>query len=466
MIQKLVDARAYISVHFPYLSHAIFSMVPVETTQVSTLAVDRYWRLYYNPDYCRALTPKQLASVLFHEVNHLIRNHSDRFDQLNETMRANIATDLEINDDIRSIKELELPDGAIFPSTFNLPNKLSAEEYFDRLENQVQSLQTSSGDRQESEDGAGESGSSGNNASDRAAHDGTSGTSRETGDSDSSQGGGSLNDSSPRESDSSSGSDPLPGASGPTYSTSPAAGNCGSCAHGKPMPWELDAPNENQPGVTPEQAEVIKQVTAVKIAEHMKNRGNVPAWLSRWAESRLTSKIDWKRELRKLIRSAIGWSTGAVDYTYDRPNRRQSTLPNVVLPRLRAPVPNIAVVVDTSGSMSDNEISEALTEIAAILKVQKRVTVLSVDAQVHAVRKVFRSDHVQLIGGGGTDMERGIMATADLKPAPDVVVVITDGYTPWPMQKPKSIGKVVAVITSRGRAEGIPDWIKTLKIEG
>jgi predicted metal-dependent peptidase len=48
------------------------------------------------------------------------------------------------------------------------------------------------------------------------------------------------------------------------------------------------------------------------------------------------------------------------------------------------------------------------------------------------------------MGGGGTDMRVGFAAVEALRPKSDMVVMITDCYTPWPEVRPK-IGKIVIV---------------------
>ena len=69
------------------------------------------------------------------------------------------------------------------------------------------------------------------------------------------------------------------------------------------------------------------------------------------------------------------------------------------------------------------------------------VTVLSCDAAVHTVARVRRARDVRLGGGGGTDMRVGLAAAAELRPRPDLVVVLTDGYTPWPERPPDRRGR-------------------------
>jgi predicted metal-dependent peptidase len=125
----------------------------------------------------------------------------------------------------------------------------------------------------------------------------------------------------------------------------------------------------------------------------------------------------------------------------------------------------VAVVVDTSGSMSEALLTAALTEVGGVLRAVgiggNRVTVLSCDADVHAVRAVADVGEVELIGGGGTDMRVGIEEA--LRGRPQIVIVLTDGYTPWPGQ-PLETTKVIAGLLG-SRAPRPPAWIDTLVID-
>jgi len=86
------------------------------------------------------------------------------------------------------------------------------------------------------------------------------------------------------------------------------------------------------------------------------------------------------------------------------------------MPSRRRPIPDVAVVCDTSGSMHAELLARALGEVEAILGKaglrQTQVRVLAVDTNVHAVRRVSRGAQVELEGGGGTDMGSGIAAAA------------------------------------------------------
>jgi predicted metal-dependent peptidase len=241
--------------------------------------------------------------------------------------------------------------------------------------------------------------------------------------------------------------------------------DCGSGADGLPRP------GETADGVAPGQAEMLRWSTAAEIQRsHGRHPGSVAGGWLRWAEAVLPSRTDWRRALAAEIRSGVAPAAGNVDYTYRRPSRRSGAASGVVLPSLRRPVPDVAIVCDTSGSMHDQLLARALTEIEGILRRvglrQAQVRVLAVDTAVHAVRRVSSAAGVRLAGGGGTDMGRGISTAADLRPRPSIIVVLTDGYTPWPSQGPPGIRVVVGLLLEgHGRPPAPPAWARTVEID-
>jgi predicted metal-dependent peptidase len=68
---------------------------------------------------------------------------------------------------------------------------------------------------------------------------------------------------------------------------------------------------------------------------------------------------------------------------------------------------------------------------------------------------------VNLGGGGGTDMGVGIEAAVLLRPRPGVIIVLTDGYTPWPAVPPAGI-EVIVVLTRPDAASYAPAWARVL----
>lgn len=248
----------------------------------------------------------------------------------------------------------------------------------------------------------------------------------------------------------------------PDIPPTPYGWECGSGAHGIPRPWDADG----DVGVGPVEAEAIRRGTAEAVRAHHRSRGSVPAGWRRWATTVLEPTIDWRRALAGAVREAAAWASGAVDYTYRRPSRRTAAMRAVVLPRLRQPVPRVAVVVDTSGSMTEDDLRDALGEITGVLRAVgiggNRVTVAACDADVHATRRVSTVDQVELVGGGGTDLRVGIEAVVRGPQRPQVVVVLTDGFTPWPSAPLVATRIIAALVGSDPPAP--PGWIEAIRV--
>ncbi|MFI9155033.1 VWA-like domain-containing protein [Streptomyces sp. NPDC053367] len=242
--------------------------------------------------------------------------------------------------------------------------------------------------------------------------------------------------------------------------------DCGSGAHGVPAPWDLAESGTGVAGLGPVEAEALRRQTAQAVRAHQRSRGSVPTGWRRWAEEVLEPTVDWRKALTGAVREAAAWAGGAVDYTYRRPSRRTPALGGrVVLPSLRRPLPRVAIVVDTSGSMGEDDLAAALAEVSGVLREVgvggNRVAVLACDADVHAVSRVTSVDQVELAGGGGTDMAVGIERALAAPEPPQIVVVLTDGYTPWPPE-PVSCRLVVALIGED--APQPPAWAETVRI--
>ena len=196
------------------------------------------------------------------------------------------------------------------------------------------------------------------------------------------------------------------------------------------------------------------------------SRGTLPEGWQRWADATLAGpQVPWRRVLASAVRRAIANVAGCSDYTYRRPGRRR--IPHIVTPAMQRPLIAVAVVVDTSGSMGQPELDAALAEITGVIRAAgigpRGLQVLACDAAVGATTRVRRVNDVRLVGGGGTDLRVGIAAAESAHPRPDVVVVLTDGYTPWP-EKPTRARLVVAIIGGQVAAQHVPDWATSVVV--
>jgi predicted metal-dependent peptidase len=237
--------------------------------------------------------------------------------------------------------------------------------------------------------------------------------------------------------------------------------DCGGGADGRPRRWD----SGGGPRLAPWQARLLARRVAQDCLRHGREAGDVPAGLLRWADELLEPAVDWRKALAAELRRAVADTSGAVDYSYRRPSRRASVAGAVILPALRRPVPDIAVVCDTSGSMSEDLLAVALAEVEGLLRAvgaARQLRVLACDTAVGPVRRVSSARQVELIGGGGTDMGAGIEAASRLRPRPAIAVVLTDGYTPWPDEPPRGMRVVVGLIGDE--APEAPDWARAVRV--
>jgi predicted metal-dependent peptidase len=239
--------------------------------------------------------------------------------------------------------------------------------------------------------------------------------------------------------------------------------DCGSGADGIGRPGQG---RRGDGGLPRWQADLLRRQVAQDVIAHGKQPGTVPAGLLRWAEEVLSPKVNWRAVLAAELRRAVAEVSGAVDYSYRRPSRRSAVAGPVVLPALRRPVPEVAVVCDTSGSMTEDLLAMVLAEVEGLLRalgLARQVRVLACDTAAAPARRVSSARQVELIGGGGTDMGAGIGAAAALRPRPAVTVVLTDGYTPWPAAAPKGMRVVVGLLGEH--APDAPSWTRAVRVE-
>ena len=373
-----------------YFAPALFSLVPVETDLIGSMAVDAQWRLYYNRTWLLQHTVEQNASLLIHEVSHLLRDHEARGKAagIRDPRRWNTAGDCEINDDLQA-EGLPLPGDPPLPDKYGLPSGDNAERYYNQLP-----------------------------------------------------------------------SPPMPNRQAPVAAED-ASSDCGSGAHGQPRSWELPADDGAQggvPGVDRIKAELVRREVARLIDQKSPYDGDVPAAWRRWARATLAPKVDYMATIRHAVRRALRESTiGRYDRTYKRPQRRQACYGEFIMPSFYQPRPTPGFLIDTSNSMGDNQLARAVSELGGLtrqLGYGADVVVACCDAAVHDVKKAFTGTHIELYGGGGTDLGVGLRAFIERKLAPiDLLVIVSDCRTPWPKEVPP-----FPVITIRVGDGEAPPW--------
>lgn len=199
-----------------------------------------------------------------------------------------------------------------------------------------------------------------------------------------------------------------------------------------------------------------------------KERGRLPAHISDLIEDILTPpKAPYYQIIRKLVR---GSRFSKFTRSPTRINRKRTYTFHLnsvnSLPQI-SPFPgkqrdftfNIVVLIDTSGSMSNDDIREGLSGIKNIIEKDKHchTTVLEVDSGIekeYVCRRIYDIQY-NIKGRGGTTLTPGLIRARELQC--DVCLAFTDGYTENINEIPrkKLPKKLIWVITRNGTSETV-----------
>lgn len=169
-------------------------------------------------------------------------------------------------------------------------------------------------------------------------------------------------------------------------------------------------------------------IHAVQQAE---KAGKLEGLASRMAGEILHSKLPWRmmlaRHLSRLARD---------DYSYARPSRREG---EALLPSLRSHDADLAVAIDVSGSVSEMELNEFISEIEGMKgQLRAAVTLIACDENISEIRQYEPWEELVLPesfrGGGGTDF-RPVFEWLEENPR-GMLVYFTDALGIFPESEP------------------------------
>jgi len=183
---------------------------------------------------------------------------------------------------------------------------------------------------------------------------------------------------------------------------------------------------------------VEEAAEAIRVRDPSNSRGLLPMFAERLLEDLHRAQTDWRTVLSEFVQEEIH------DYSFSPPDRRFDDSP-FYLPdynEKRDVVLDILFMVDTSGSMSDELVAAAYSEIKGAIDqfggaLQGWLGFFDA-AIIEPVRfedeETFR--HIRAAGGGGTDFQIIFeYVAAHMQDAlPACIVILTDGYAPFPKE--------------------------------
>ena len=385
---KLAAARTRLILDQPFLGALVLRLplVAADPKWCRTTATDAR-KFYYNSDYVEALSPDETQFVLAHEALHCALSHfARRHHRLKH--RWDIACDYAINPLL--IQEgLTPPPGTLAEEHFT---GMTAEEIYPCLDDnsdEQDTLDQHIYDRQQADTGTREQ-----------QH-------RGQGDKDSH----------------SRGDEHEP------------AGGSSQRSDANPEPRGASQP----PPLTSQEQQVLTvqwQQRLAGAAQQAMQAGKLGDTMARMVDFLLQPQLPWRMLLARYMTA-----TARDDYSYTRPSNRRGD--PAIFPSLRSAQINLAVALDVSGSVSEKEMSEFLSEIDAIRgQMRARITLLACDATLSRESpwlfepwedlELPREFH----GGGGTSFVPVFKWVAAQDTSPDLLVYFTDAQGVFPPAPP------------------------------
>ena len=189
----------------------------------------------------------------------------------------------------------------------------------------------------------------------------------------------------------------------------------------------------------------------------VKKRGNVPGEIEGLivVEEFTAPKFDWKGYLRRFT----GVSTKVFTKKIRRKeNRRYEDNPGLKI-KMRQ---HMLLAIDTSGSVSNDELTEFMNEIHHIHKAGVDITVIQCDTSIRSIEPYKGKNEIKVFGRGGTEFDPVLdYYNANIKKYTSLVY-FTDGEC-YTSVKPRS--KVLWVLSERSSMnEDLPGQVIKLEL--
>lgn len=326
------------------------------------------YELFINPLLFGLYSTEHQIAILKHEMLHIINLHVVR-QRDRQNKKWNHSTDISINQLIKNIP----PDG-LQPETYKLEKGLNAELYYEQIPYEDEDCEECSGG------------------------DGEEGSVVEVG-----EGGG-------------EGEQIIDNEQKLKSMIHSALKQISEGMVGDHSKWHDSEGNED----------AAKEITR-QMAETAtnKSRGMSPSEAEdALALLRMKAQIDWKKELRRIVGNRKAFSRLTIKKQDRRfPHRRD------LRGKTKDHIADILVIIDVSGSMSNEAILYGLNEIRSIAeKGAAGVRIIQVDAEPKLVEDFDPKQDFKRRGYGGTYLYPAVEMAMEQKLRFDCVVMITDGY--------------------------------------
>ena len=382
---KLTAARTWLIIDKPFLGALVLRLplVAADPKWCKTTATNAR-ALYYNKAYIEALNLEETKFILAHEALHCALSHFNRRDR-RDKRRWDVACDFAINP-LLVDDGLTPPPGALLTDRYR---GMTAEEIYLYIKDNTdeEPLDQHIYDDDDKESGRGKGNGRG------------------------SSGGGQPEQDGDKQSE-----------------DHPQATSDDQSGSGAPKPPPLSTAER-------EALAIQWQQRLAGAAQQAMRAGKLSGSIARLVDHLLQPQLPWRMLLARYMTS-----TARTDYSFTRPSRREGP---AILPSLRTAHIDLVIVLDTSGSVTDDEMHEFLSEIDAIKgQLNARITLHACDAQLAQdgpwIYEPWEAVTLpsKLHGGGGTRFTPAFEWVEQLERRPDLLLYFTDAEGEFPKQEP------------------------------
>lgn len=408
--KKLCNVLALLTNKFPFYSFYAFSWNLIETKGLNTFATDLE-NLYYDPEVLHKWSKEEILFALVHEITHCIFLHPGTFGKSRAGKRnpaiwlaaCEYVTNCETKE-VLQLSKSNLPRGILYNSEFYGKTVEEVYELIEKEYNNLCWLKIS------------------------INKDNIENICEDCG----------------RKLD----------------SKDFKAGKCTSCCK--------ELPDRNRgfldKHLVQEKKEKIQQAVERILAgyEICKSKGLLPQGIERQINQLKQAMVPWERVLHRLVGQAISDD----EYRWETPNHRHPLSDEFIIPGLRSEkVPEIVVAIDTSGSISQQELDAFASEIKKLHSLVDEIFVLTCDCEIHEKIKTRNIQEffskIKMEGGGGTSFISVFDELRKTNYKPSILIYFTDGFGDYPEKSVKDF-PVLWVLTKNHNQ---PPWGYTTVIQ-
>jgi len=417
---RLQQARTYLMSHYPFFSVLALSLKFEESSATESMATDGKF-IYWNSVFVLSLSAKQLASVIAHECLHVAFLHHLRRGT-RDPYWFNVAADYAINYTLIESGLYDLPDGLYDPKYKGQSAEQIYVDVFEPDDPDDEEDEDKKGSDQKPTGGCGPPAPKGKGKKVNGKGGGDESKDDESKDDESKDDESEGSESEESEDDESKGgSGGKPGKHGPKPKRKPHVGEV----------WDARVPDQGNRPLTPEEiAEESRDISARVFMAHAEEKaagtGTAGAYRGVLDDKR-SDEIPWGQVLAIHMQELL-----VTDTSFSKPNRR-FIHQGIVLPgNLKRPNGVICFAIDTSGSLSREELNIIAANCNTIVDEIQPIETIIIYCD-WSIKRVDRFDFGEPIrlaayGGGGTRFSPPFNWLTKEEITPDVLVYFTDGY--------------------------------------